>query len=1003
PIDCLPISEVELENQDSTSVVLDWMSFGNCLDSNIIIEYGPTGFTPGIDVQAGNNGNIVLGACPPFLLQDLPPETDLDFYLRRPCSVDDYTVNSCVLSLTTGCEIPGPTFTYNFDEEAICESRCEAACPLIGPWSNETDDDIDWLVATGNTPTPNTGPGADVGSDGNYIYMEASGSACPDGSEAILTSDCFELQKQGFDSCHFSFYYYMFGFDVGSLRVEVSDNSGVDWTTLWQKNGPQERRWLKTYLGLNQYDDGSILLIRFIATKGSGSQGDIALDNISLHGSNLLEGPGNIFYVDQDGDSFGDSNNFITSCDTLIPPGFVLIDGDCNDADSTIYPGAIEIPCDGIDNNCNGMADDLNLPTPMAVNDTICSGETPFLEGIPVSGQGILWYAEESGGTPLSFGNLFSPDIPFNNGTAPINYHFYAEETNFQCFSPGRALATVVVLPRPRGVLQDDPMVCPGDSFELTSLNIIDANLTGPDIAFYKTFPLDSANLLNNTSVLPDGTSTYFYQMISPDGCTYDGSVEVSNFTKPDLRFSTGPSFTLCEASLQEVVVEVDSSFGPFDYLWSTGIQDSMVRLNANALIGSSDFYSVSVTDKNNCLNIDSVQLVTIGSIDSINRTIIDVSDCSGQDGQIQITPLSGQAPFSYQWSSTNGITGDTTVPGNNTFILDSLAQGAYRITITDGSTQGCTFRMPPAYVNGPDAEIRNIFIEDVSCSGGSDGSISLFVGGNPSYLWSTGDTTKDVSNLSPGLYAVTVSNGSCETIADGIEIKAPNPLVVFDNQRLPSCHDAADGGIQLSVFGGTATYRYQWAHGPVTPSVNGLISGQYQVTITDINGCSIVDSFNLGAPSPLRADFDTLVDISCNGFANGLLGAFAQGGTPPYQYRWNTGSRAPLIQQLQPGAYILTVTDFNQCEIEIDTTIVEPATFNISLDSLVEPSCVGDTSGLIRISGFGGTLPYRYQWNTGDSTAMIGNLGVGDYWIIASDANGCTSDTLRFSLNAVS
>jgi hypothetical protein len=150
----------------------------------------------------------------------------------------------------------------------------------IGAWTQSTLDDIDWSINSGGTPSSGTGPSS-AAQGSSYIYVEASGlNVGYPNIRAIITSPCFDLN--GLQNPVFSFQYHMFGAaDMGSLTVEISDDDGSSWSSIWSQAGNQGNQWLTVDLDLSAYIGGNVQL-RFNRLVGSTWQADVAIDNINL-------------------------------------------------------------------------------------------------------------------------------------------------------------------------------------------------------------------------------------------------------------------------------------------------------------------------------------------------------------------------------------------------------------------------------------------------------------------------------------------------------------------------------------------------------------------------------------------------------------------------------------------------------------------------------------------------------------------------------------------------
>lgn len=1007
PISCLPVTEIEILNVDSTTVELDWSPSTDC--QTTVIEYGAPGFLPGSELSAGG-GTVVIAGCPPFALETGLENAAVEIYIRKQCSGSgSFSVNSCSVLVETGCQPAQTTMKETFDEQAICTPVCGNFCNMTSTWRNGPGDEFDWIVDSLSTNTLGTGPTDDITGGGKYVYIETSGSSCLMGSKAYLLSNCIEFNDLGSDTCHLAFNYHMFGNNVGSLRLEVSDDGGFTWDAIWQRSGNQGNQWHKVYLGLDGFQNGETLQFRFVGTKGNGSRGDIALDDIRFFGSIDLGFPTTPFYVDADGDGYGEPNNFVWSCSDTPPMGYAANDLDCDDSNMFVNPGAAEVPCDGFDNNCNGMDDDGILPTPVVTNDTVCSGVVPEICATlqdPLNT--IIWFS-----TPdLDFDNIvwFGACFPAaivseNNSPVPIEYRFYAAETDFvDCFSDPLAEAVIVVNPNPGAFTEAMPAICPGESIELSSLTIEDTNFTGGTITFHSESPATPANEIAATLVNPMATTTYYYLITSPDGCTDEGSVTVVVKPGPDLSFFPADSFSLCKEATTTIEVMATGGAGGYEYQWSEGSSTEAIEIEAAFQPGTIDEYGVTVTDSDGCFTEDTVLVTTTNSIDSVRRTVTNVSTCMGADGSITVIPLNGLSPFAYQWEGSNGVTG-TASNVEDTLVISNLPQGAYRVTITDSSSEMCDFSLRSIFVNGPGAVVDSVAVTHVSCEESMDGQIcvALTGGNNPQFLWSNDSTTQCISNLSGGIYSVTVTDGMCETILDEIVVEEPDTISTKISTFEPSCAESEDGAITLVVFGGTEPFLYEWSNSAMTRNISGLGADTYTVTITDANGCIFVDEVELEAPLPLEIAVDSLSNMSCQGATDGYIKVSGQGGTPPYQYSWNTGSTAPVLPNRPPGVYSVTITDFNGCAQSMAFDLTEPELLTASVVSITQPICVGDFTGEVIMEASGGTPPYQFAWNTGAVGDTLVDIGVDTFFVVATDFNGCQTDSIEVVVGSMS
>lgn len=255
----------------------------------------------------------------------------------------------------------------------------------------------------------------------------------------------------------------------------------------------------------------------------------------------------------------------------------------------------------------------------------------------------------------------------------------------------------------------------------------------------------------NAAGGLPAGTYTLTLTDGKNETITLTATVPIS--APPQAAVQTTP--VMCGTSIGGTATpEVDGTYPPYQFLWSTGSTDSVLY---QVPAGN---YLLTLTDARGCTGTVAAQVNKMGNI-SVNITAAEPLCYNSSDGLVEITPATGQAPFRWLWA-----TGDTTT------ILNNLASGIYSGFITDAFNCALSWNIP---LVAPDTLVSNAVITDATGPNTANGSIDLLPGGGTGTLslqWSTGAITASISDLLPGLYTVTITDDNGCTRVETHEIK---------------------------------------------------------------------------------------------------------------------------------------------------------------------------------------------------------------------------------------
>lgn len=469
------------------------------------------------------------------------------------------------------------------------------------------------------------------------------------------------------------------------------------------------------------------------------------------------------------------------------------------------------------------------------------------------------------------------------------------------------------------------------------------------------------------------GDTVRFLFRAQNDGAScHFGLDNVQVHITPKMQLAATITDPLCAGdSSGQISVNMSTGTAPYQYQWTNG--DTVA--NPTALTAGT--YGVTIQDANGCEIRDSVSVGSPPAI-SFSPSIVAVT-CNGfNNGRATVTARGGTGTLQYNWS-----TGDTVNQ------LTNLSPGNYTLIITDQN--GCT-KTDSFLITEPLPLLANPLIQDVSCKGDSNGSITLMPsGGNPPYsvTWAGGVTGFSLTNLAPGRQNYILTDRKNCFQGGGENVSEPDSLLADFTAEDVQCFGQQDGMLKANPQGGTQPYSYLWSNGDTTDSISMLDVGTYSLQIKDANGCSWEDSTSLSQPDSLTGSISAY-HLRCFGGDDGALRALVIGGNGGYTYQWSSGGSTDSLSGLSAGAYSVRVTDDKGCFWEDSTTLTQPPALIADFDSTDETSA-GAMDATIDLTVNGGTPPYSFLWSNGKTTQNLDSLATNRFYTVTiSDANGC-------------
>ena len=433
-----------------------------------------------------------------------------------------------------------------------------------------------------------------------------------------------------------------------------------------------------------------------------------------------------------------------------------------------------------------------------------------------------------------------------------------------------------------------------------------------------------------DTTYLAPGTGVYWVRVIDACGNIDSDTITVTeSFTNVLTTMNMTP-VTCYDGNDGSAAVSVIQGTAPFTYQWNIS---SMTTDSITGIM--SDIHKVTVTDDNQCKNINQI-FVSQPSEIIPTATLIDSALCyADASGSAYISAIGGVGAYAYAWG---------TIPSQTTPIaINLIGPATYTVSVTDANQ--CV-KIDTISIPAPLPITLFPSSDGTKCFQESDAEASVIAnGGTPDYFYqwdgnAANQTTATASNLASGTYQMTVTDANGCLESTFVIVGEAAPLnVVFDIVE-PNCFGETTGIIEASITNGVAPYSFVWEDGTIGNTLDNIGVGIYHVVVIDSNSCTLADSAFLTQPELLELTTN-VTDLSCFESKDGKLYMIAQGGTSPYEYSKDglNFSNANIIYGLEAGFYPVILRDTLGCETSDFITVFQPTELivNAGEDRIIE------------------------------------------------------------------
>ncbi len=546
---------------------------------------------------------------------------------------------------------------------------------------------------------------------------------------------------------------------------------------------------------------------------------------------------------------------------------------------------------------------------------------------------------------------------------------------------------------------------------------IVSPNSTATPGVDYAGFPLSVTAFPGQSTIqipidvfadnIVEGQETIILEIQNSCSCI-NGTIELIIQDSPPLDV-TVPPVEVCPGEPASLAAAVSGGIPGFSYTWSNAASSSAITVTPN----ETTTYTVTVTDQ--CgLTATTDATVTVSGASEATLTGQGQFCEAPFTAELQVT-FQGNGPWLFAYS-LNGIPQPDIVATENPLIIEVNSPGFYQAEYVApqayptciGQVQGS------AFIELLDLNPQ-VDAEPVSCTGATDGEISINVGGGaPPFFFSWYDVTNNqplsdesnsLTDLAPGTYEAYIVDGFGCTDTVQVEVEEPMPVSAsITSTEGVNCLNPNGGSINLEVSGGSPGYDFNWSNGASSEDPTDLQAGEYFVTITDDEGCTTT------ASAIVEENFDLpTVDANVPDTVTCFLPAVTLDGTgsstgPEFTASWS-GPGLPPTDGLtafaqQSGDFILTISNtVNGC-IAYDTVTV--AADNAAPNVVLSPGTITCDAPEIQINTNGSSSgpAFSYSWSgpavvNGANSLSPTVDGPGTYNLfITNNENGCSSSS---------